>query len=462
MSILDNEQMFENLNFPDAPAIKEPVPGPKAEKMLARQARVDSQVLTYPNMIPLVPAVGLGATLKDVDGNCFIDMSGGVGVLNLGHSHPEVVKAIKAQSEIMVHALDFPGEARLQMSEKLVEIAPQGLKNNCKTFMCGPTGSDAVESAVKLAKFITKKPGVIAFEGGWHGVSGTGLAATGKKGVRQSFLPVVPEITHVPFPYCYRCAFGKSQPDCDLQCAKFLEHAVRDPDGAATSPGCVLIEPIQGEGGIVVPPEGFLQEIRRICDDYGLIMIMDEIQTGFGRTGAMFASDLYGITPDILCISKTMGGGLPLAAILIRSDLDQWGSGAHVGTFRGNLLASAAGLATIKYMEETDLPERSARLGKIALDRLKQIAQKSRTMGDVRGQGLFIGIEFVEDKVSKIPNPDILQKAVSKCFEKGLMLWKAGRYNNIGRLMPALVITEKLLNQGIDIFEKALMEIENQ
>jgi len=457
-----NEDYFEKLNFSEAPRVTVAPPGPKARDLLNRQAKVDSQVLTYPAMVPLAPDKGLGATLKDVDGNCFIDLSGGVGVLNVGHSHPDITAAIKEQADKLVHGLDFPGEARVQMSEKMAAIAPEGLKNNCKVFLCAPTGTDAVESATKLAKYNSKKPTIIAFEGGWHGVTGAGLATSGKKGIRKDFLPVMPEVYHAPYAYCYRCAFGKTYPSCDLQCARFLEHAIKDPDGSANDPGCVIIEPIQGEGGIVIPPDEYLKEVRRICDEYGLILIMDEIQTGFGRTGSMFACDRLGITPDIVTASKTMGGGLPVASILFKKELDTWKPGAHVGTFRGNSLSCASGLAAINVIEDTGLCERSARLGASALERLKAIADKSRFIGDVRGKGLFIGMEFVHDKKTKAPAPELLQKTVSKCFQEGVMLWKSGRWNNVGRMMPALVITEGLLDTAIDIFEEAYYAIEKE
>jgi diaminobutyrate-2-oxoglutarate transaminase len=398
--------------------------------------------------------------VEDADGNVFIDFSGGVGVLNVGHSHPDVVEAIQQQSKLLAHALDFPGEKRVLLSEKLVGLAPNGMKNHCKVFMCGPTGSDAVEAAVKLGKFNSKKHGVISFEGGWHGVSGTGLAATGKKGIRNNFLPVMPEVSIIPYAYCYRCRFGLTYPACDLQCAKFLEHVLRDPDSPATDPGCLLIEPIQGEGGIVVPPDGYLAEVRRICDEYGIIMIMDEIQTGFGRTGEVFASELWNITPDLLCISKTLGGGLPLAAILIKDELDTWGPGTHVGTFRGNLLSAAAGLVSLNVMERDQLAQRSKQLGAQALERLKELAKHSSSIGDVRGSGLFIGLEFVKDKQSKEPAPEILQDLVTRCFGQGLMIWKSGRWNNVGRLMPALVVSDELLNRGLDIFTEQLVALE--
>jgi 4-aminobutyrate aminotransferase-like enzyme len=272
----------------------------------------------------------------------------------------------------------------------------------------------------------------------------------------------MPEVYIIPYAYCYRCAFGLKYPACDLQCAKYLEHIVRDPDSGATSPGSILIEPIQGEGGIVVPPDGYLQEVRRIATQYGLILIMDEIQTGFARTGKMFCCENWGVTPDIMTISKTMGGGLPLAAVMIKQEIDTWPAGAHVGTFRGNLLSCAAGLASIHFIEKADLINRANDLGRKALDRLKPISLKSRFIGDLRGQGLYIGAEFVKDKKTKEPAPDILKTLQERCFQKGLILWKGGRWNNVARFLPALVITEALLMKGLDIFEKELSALERK
>ncbi len=457
-----DETYFKDYNFSQAPKVAVSPPGPKAQKLLERQKKVDSNVLVYPYQVPLAPEKGLGATVMDADQNYYIDFSGGVGVLNVGHSNREVVKAIKSQAEKLTHALDFPGLPRVRLSEKLVEIAPGEMKKECKVFLCGPTGADAVEAAVKLGKFHSQRPGVISFEGGWHGVTGAGLAATGKKGSKERFLPLMPEVYFVPFAYCYRCAFGLSYPACDLQCAKYLEHVLQDPGSGATSPGSILIEPIQGEGGIVVPPDGYLQEVRRIATQYGLILIMDEIQTGFARTGKMFCCENWGVTPDIMTVSKTMGGGLPLAAVMIKKRIDTWPAGAHVGTFRGNLLSCAAGLAAVDFIEENNLIARANDLGRKAMDRLKKIAQRSRFIGDLRGRGLYIGAEFVKDKKSKEPAPDILKTLQERCFQKGLILWKGGRWNNVARFLPALVITEALFMQGLDIFETELKILERK
>ena len=461
-SFRKDETYFKKLNFSPAPKVTVPPPGPQAQQLLDRQKKVDSNVLVYPYQVPLAPEKGLGATVMDADQNVYIDFSGGVGVLNVGHSNPDVVEAIKVQAAKLAHALDFPGLPRVLLSEKLVQLAPGEMKEQCKAFLCGPTGADAVEAAVKLGKFHSQKPGVISFEGGWHGVTGAGLAATGKRGAKERFLPLMPEVYIIPYAYCYRCAFGLKYPACDLQCAKYLEHIVRDPDSGATSPGSILIEPIQGEGGIVVPPDGYLQEVRRIATQYGLILIMDEIQTGFARTGKMFCCENWGVTPDIMTISKTMGGGLPLAAVMIKQEIDTWPAGAHVGTFRGNLLSCAAGLASIHFIEKADLINRANDLGRKALDRLKNIAPQSRFIGDLRGQGLYIGAEFVKDKKTKEPAPELLKTLQERCFQKGLILWKGGRWNNVARFLPALVITEALLMKGLDIFEKELSALERK
>ena len=447
---------FYKINIKGTPKVAQNVPGPKSAALLAEQRKYDSNALVYPNQVPLAIARGLGATVEDLDGNTFIDFSGGVGALNVGHSNPEVVDAIKAQAEEFTHGLDFPSKARVALSRKLVELAPGGLKNNSKVLMCGPTGADAVEASIKLAKFISKKPGIVSFEGGWHGVSGVSLSLTAKRTAKADYLPGVPEVYFVPYPYCYRCPFGMRHPDCGLACAHYLEHLIKDPDTGLAAPGAILIEPIQGEGGIVVPPTGYLIEIRRICDQNNLLLIADEIQTGFCRTGKMFAMEHEKVTPDIMTISKSMGSGLPISGIVFKKELDTWAAGAHVGTFRGNALSCAAGLAGIGFMEKHKLEERSTRLGKIVLDRCKALQSRFDAVGDVRGRGLYVGIELVKNDDEHSPDPDLLARLQKECFPKGLIVWKGGRAGNVARIMPALVITEDLLDAGIAILEEGL------
>jgi diaminobutyrate-2-oxoglutarate transaminase len=435
------------------------IPGPKSSALLAEQKKYDSNALVYPNQVPLAISRGLGATVMDLDGNVYIDFSGGVGALNVGHSNPEVVEAIKSQAERFAHGLDFPSEPRVALSKKLVELAPGGLKNSSKVLMCGPTGADAVEAAIKLAKFNTKKPGVISFEGGWHGVSGVSLSLTAKRAAKANYLPGVPEVYFAPYPYCYRCPFGMKHPDCGLSCAHYLEHLVKDPDTGLAAPGALLIEPIQGEGGIVVPPEGYMKEIRRICDANGLLLIADEIQTGFCRTGKMFAIEHEVVTPDIMTVSKSMGSGLPISGIVFRKELDTWSPGAHVGTFRGNALSCAAGVAGIEFMEKHDLADRSARLGQKALKSCKDLQTKYDSIGDVRGRGLYVGMEFVKKDAQRSPDPDLLARLQKECFPKGLVVWKGGRAGNVARVMPALVVTEVLLEVGMTILEDGLRAV---
>ena len=435
------------------------IPGPKSAKLLAEQKKYDSAALVYPNQVPLAIHSGLGAMVRDLDGNVFIDFSGGVGALNVGHSNPEVVEAVRIQVGKFAHGLDFPSEPRVALSKKLVGLAPGRLRGNSKVLLCGPTGADAVEAAVKLAKFNTKKPGIISFEGSWHGVSGTSLSLTAKRSAKANYLPGVPEVYFAPYPYCYRCPFGMTHPDCGLTCASYLEHLVRDPDTGFSSPGALLIEPIQGEGGIVVPPKGYMKEIRSICDNYGLLLVVDEIQTGFCRTGKMFAVEHEDITPDIVTVSKSMGSGLPISGIVFKKELDTWAAGAHVGTFRGNALSCAAGVAGIEFMEKHKLAERSARLGRMVLRRCEEIRARYSAVGDVRGRGLYVGVEFVKKDASKSPDAELLAKLQRVCFPKGLIVWKGGRAGNVARVMPALVITEELLDSGITLIDQGLKEI---
>ncbi len=448
-----SEDVFSRLNLPGAPRVSRQLPGPKASAMLTEQRQYDSNALVYPNQVPLALARGLGATVEDVDGNVFIDFSGGVGALNVGHSNPEVVEAIREQAEKLTHGLDFPSEARLGLSKKLVQLAPGDLRNNSRVLLCGPTGADAIEAAVKLAKFATKKPGIVSFEGGWHGVSGVSLSLTAKRAAKANYLPGVPEVYFAPYPYCFRCPFGLSRPDCGLACANYLEHMIKDPDTGFAAPGAVLIEPIQGEGGIVEPPEGYLKEVRRICDEQGLLMIADEIQTGFGRTGKMFAVEHEGVTTDIMTVSKSMGSGLPISGIVFRKDLDTWGPGAHVGTFRGNALSCAAGLAGISFIEEHDLAERSRALGEKARRRCEEFVGLADAVGDVRGKGLFVGLELVKKDEMRTPDATLLAALQRACFSDGLILWRGGRAGNVARIMPALVITEQLLDAGLSILD---------
>jgi len=453
---------FADLSFADAPRIIVKPPGPKAKELLEEQKRVDSRAVYYPTVIPTAWDEGKGATLKDVDGNIYIDFVAGISVLNVGHSNPYVVEAVKRQLDKLTHALDIPTPQRIQLIEKLVQIAPAGLKGNSKVLFGGPTGSDAIEGALKIAKFNTKHHTFLAFHGAYHGMTGGSLSVTSKKAYRTGYLPLFPDIHFAPYAYCYRCPFGKEYPECEMQCVRYVEYLFRDPESGLADPAAIIVEPIQGEGGYIVPPDDYLKELRRICDENSVLMIVDEIQTGFGRTGKMFACEYDDVTPDVMTIAKAVGGiGLPLSGCVMRKGLDTWEPGGHLGTFRGNVLACVAGLAAISFTQEKGLVERSAREGAYMLKRLKDLQEETKTIGDVRGKGMMVAAEFVEDNRTKKPAIELVKKIQLKCLERGVLVWKAGHWPNVIRFMPPLVITHEHIDKGLDAFSDAVKEAEH-
>ncbi len=453
---------FADLSFADAPRIIVKPPGPKAKELLEEQKRVDSRAVYYPTVIPTAWDEGKGATLKDVDGNIYIDFVAGISVLNVGHSNPYVVEAVKRQLDKLTHALDIPTPQRIELIEKLVQIAPAGLKGNSKILFGGPTGSDAIEGALKIAKFNTKRHTFLAFHGAYHGMTGGALSVTSKKAFRTGYLPLFPDIHFAPYAYCYRCPFGKEYPECEMQCVHYVEYLFRDPESGLADPAAIIVEPIQGEGGFIVPPDGYLKELRRICDENSVLMIVDEIQTGFGRTGKMFACEYDDVTPDVMTIAKAVGGiGLPLSGCVMRKGLDTWEPGGHLGTFRGNVLACVAGLAAISFTEEKGLVERSDREGAYMLKRLKDLQEETKTIGDVRGKGMMVAAEFVEDNRTKKPAIELVKKIQLKCLERGVLVWKAGHWPNVIRFMPPLVITHEHIDKGLDAFSDAVKEAEH-
>ena len=454
---------FAELSFPEAPKIIVKPPGPKARALLEKQKEVDSRAVYYAIVIPTAWEAGKGATLKDVDGNTYVDFMAGISVLNVGHSNPQVVEAVKRQLDKLTHALDIPTPERIRLIEKLVEIAPAGLKGNSKVLFGGPSGSDAVEGALKVAKFNTKHHAILAFHGAYHGMTSGALSVTSKRSFRTGNLPLLPDIHFAPYAYCYRCAFGKEYPECDMQCTRYIEYLFKDPESGLTDPAAIIVEPIQGEGGFITPPDGYLKELRRICDENKILLIMDEIQSGFGRTGKMFACEHEGITPDVMPIAKALGGiGIPLAGCIIKKSLDTWEPGAHLGTFRGNVLACVAGFEAIDFTLRKGLVERSAREGAHMIKRLKDLQQETKTIGEVRGKGLMVAAEFVEDKRTKKPAVELVKKIQLRCLERGVLVWKAGHWPNVIRFLPPLVITREHIDKGLDVFSEVVKEAERE
>jgi len=449
---------FAELSFPDAPSIKVVPPGPKSREYLDFQWSQEGGAVSYSRGLPMALRRGRGATVEDVDGNVYIDFFGGAAVMNVGHSHPEVVAAAAAQLKDLTHALDIPTPVRKALVEKLMMVLPADLN---RVFFGGPTGSDAVESAVKLAKYNSGRIPLIAMEGGYHGMSSGALALTSALDFKQDFLPLIPEVHFVPYAYCYRCAFGREPHTCSLECARYLEHVLEDSHSGVGKPAAVILEAIQGEGGSVVPPEKYLPEVRRICRRHEVLLILDEIQAGFCRTGKMFSFEHTGAVPDIMTMSKALGGiGLPISGVAYGEALDTWPPGKHIGTFRGNAVAYAAGAAALDVMVRDHLAGHAAELGEEMLAWLNDATEKSRCVGEVRGKGLMLGVELVKDQESKEPAPDLAKAVRTECHRRGLLVEIGGRFDTVVRFLPPLVLTRDLAQKGVAIFADALQAAE--
>jgi len=449
---------FKSLSFPEAPVIKIQPPGPRSKEHLDFQSAHEGSAVSYPRGMPMALSRAQGATVEDMDGNVYIDFFGGAGVMNVGHSNPLVLENVSEQLSRLTHSLDIPSEPRKALIETLLSFLPDPLQ---RIFFGGPTGSDAVEAAMKLAKYNTRRQTMISFEGAYHGMSSGALSLSSGLSFKEDFLPLIPEVHFVPYAYCYRCAFGKESDTCDMDCAKYVEHVLEDPHSGVGKPAALIVEAIQGEGGSIVPPESFLTEIREICDKYQIIMIVDEIQAGLCRTGKMFAFEHSGIEPDIVTLSKGLGGlGFPISCIVYKEELDKWPPGKHIGTFRGNVIAYAAGAAALRFMSENNLADHSSNLGEKMLSWLKDIEKDSRIVGEARGRGLMLGIELVKDKASKEPSPDLAQKVRTICHQRGLLVEIGGHYSNVVRFLPPLVLTEELAKKGIEIFADSIREVE--
>jgi len=450
---------FTELSYPDAPRIRITPPGPESRKYLDYQSARESSAVSYPRGMPMALRRGKGATVEDMDGNRYIDFFGGAGVINVGHANPMVLDAARRQLEDVTHTLDIPSPARKSMVEALVDILPAEIS---KIFFGGPTGSDAVEAAVKLAKYNSKRYPMIAFEGAYHGMTSGALSLCSGSPFKGDFLPLLPEVHFVPYSYCYRCPFNREPESCDLECGKYLEHVIEDSHSGVGDPAAILVEAIQGEGGSIVPDDRFMPTIRAICDKYGILLIADEIQAGFCRTGRMFSFEHTGVVPDIMTMSKALGGvGFPISAVAYREELNTWPPGKHIGTFRGNMLAYAGGAAGIRFMLENNLADHVSDLGRRMLDMLKLIEQDSEIVGEVRGKGLMLGVEFVKDRATKEPAADLAAKARSLCHQRGVLIEIGGHYFNVARFLPPLVITEELARKGIEVFADAVRELEN-
>jgi len=413
------------------------------------------------NITPIFVKKAKGALIEDVEGNEYIDFGGGIGVVNVGHCNENVVAAIKRQADQYLHTCFHISmyEPYIELAKQLNEITPGDFAK--KTFFVN-SGAEAVENAVKIARYATKRQGIIAFENAFHGRTYMGMTLTSKvKPYKFGFAPFCPEVYRIPFAYCYRCPFDREHPSCELHCAGYLEDFFIG-NVAAESVAAVIVEPIQGEGGFVVPPPGYFKKIKAICEKHGILFVMDEIQTGMGRTGKLFASEHYDVVPDIILTAKSLAAGLPLAGITGRAEIMEMPHiGGLGGTFGGNPIACKAALAVLELLN-TELLEKATALGEKVLTRFLEFQEEFDIIGDVRGLGPMIGLELVKDLRSKEPAPEMAKELVGRCFEKGLIILACGNYGNVIRTLMPLVITDDQLERGCAILKDGLQEAINR
>jgi 4-aminobutyrate aminotransferase/(S)-3-amino-2-methylpropionate transaminase len=410
------------------------------------------------NITPIFAQRAKGAVIEDVEGKEYIDFAGGIGVENVGHCAEQVVAAIKEQAEQFIHTCFHVVmyEPYVALAKRLNEITPGDFP---KKTMFVNSGAEAVDNTVKIARYATKRPAIIAFQNAFHGRTYMGMTLTGQvKPYKWGFGPFCPEVYRMPYAYCYRCPFGLKYPDCKLRCADYLEEFFIG-HVAADSVAALIVEPVQGEGGFIVPPEGYFKKLKAICEKHGILFIMDEIQAGMGRTGKLFATEHFDVIPDIILTGKSIAAGLPLAGVTGRAELmDAPHVGGLGGTYGGNPIACKAGLAVLDTLN-ADMLESSKKLGEKLRKRLVDLQSRYEIIGDVRGLGPMIGMEFVKDRQSKEPAGDEAGELTKRCYEKGLIILRCGPHHNVIRILVPLVITDDQLERGFAILEGTLSEL---
>ncbi len=429
--------------------IKTELPGPKARALLARDALVDSP--SYPRDYPFVMSHGKGAEVWDVDGNRFLDFAAGIAVCSTGHSHPLVVQAIKDAADRFLHiSSDYWHEGQVRLAERLNELSPVGVP--AMSFFA-QSGTESVEAALKLARFVTGRGRFIGFLGGFHGRTMGSLAFTSSKYTQQKgFFPAMPGVTHVPYPNNYRPLFaGADQGQAVL---RYIEEVLFVHNVPAGEVAAILVEPIQGEGGYLVPPDGFLSGLRELCDRHGILLIFDEVQSGVGRTGKMFAAQHWGVAPDIVTLAKGLGSGLPIGMMVAkRSIMQKWARGAHGNTYGGNPLCCAAALATLDLVER-EYCANAAKVGDYFMKKLRLLALKHSVIGEIRGKGLMIGMELVTDQESRAPAKKLCDSLITRAYHHGLILLSCGQ--STVRFMPPLMIREADVDEAVGLLDEAL------
>jgi diaminobutyrate-2-oxoglutarate transaminase len=436
----------------DAMIVTNQIPGAKSAEMIEQQMEIEGSVVSYPRSIPIAIKRAKGAIIEDVDGNLFIDFFAGAGVLNLGHSNEEILEPVIRQQRELIHALDFPTQNKLNAIQRILNHLPVHLRKEYKVSFGGPTGSDAVEAAIKLAKIKTGRDTVIAFSGGYHGMSSAALALTSDVNYRKKLHSLVPNIHFAPFSYCYRCPFKQDPKTCSLDCVEYLQNIIENNHSGVAKPAAIIVEPIQGEGGNIPFRAGYLEALVDLARRNDIVVIFDEIQSGFFRSGQFLSFMNTNAVPDIVTISKGIGGiGLPLSGLIYRRDVEAWGPGDHIGTFRGNQASLAATNAAFSFVEKYGVAHHAIEMGAYLMKGLEQLKADFKYIGDVRGIGLMIGVELVKDRASKSPYPEFIKEFKQLCLQRGLLFEIGGHYGNVIRLVPPLIITKKIIDNALRI-----------
>ena len=436
------------------PKILTELPGPEAQKVLEKDRQFISQ--SYTRVYPLVVKKAQGLWVEDVDSNRFLDFTSGIAVCNTGHCHPQVVAAIRRQAEQLIHmsGTDFYYEAQSNLAEKLAEIMP-GSKE--KRVFFGNSGAEAIEAALKLARYHTKRSRIIAFLGAFHGRTMGALSLTASKVIQEKgFFPLVPGITHVPYAYCYRCPAHSAYPGCGCACVEWIREDLFKRSLPPEEVAAIFVEPIQGEGGYIVPPPEFHQKLFKLARDFGILFVVDEVQSGMGRTGKMLAIEHWDLVPDIVALAKGIASGMPLGAMVSQSEVMTWIPGSHASTFGGNPISCQAALATIELLQG-GLIQNAASMGEYILGQLRELQKRFPLIGDIRGKGLMIGVELVKDPVTKEKAIEERNRIIQACFEKGLLILGCGE--NVFRLIPPLIITKAEADTALTILEEVFQKM---
>jgi 4-aminobutyrate aminotransferase len=451
---------FEQIKISD---IREPFPGPKALAFLERTRRTESPATATFGIgaYPVVMERGKGVVIHDPDGNVFLDFVAGFGVLNTGHGHPRVVEAVKRQAEKLIHLMGAVNTTRTDLLGVLTEITPG---KGRKRVLFGAGGGEAVDMAIRLVRYYGKKYEIFAFYGAYHGRPYGALSLMGRGIGRRGLQPMLPGVVHVPYAYCYRCPFELKYPGCGIACGRFVENAVKGQATGVAEPAAMIVEPLQGNGGMIPAPPEFLQELRRICDENSILLIADEVMSGWGRTGKWFAIEHSGVEPDVFVVGKALGGGLPLSAVIARAEIaDLWEPSRDSSTLAGNPVACAAALATIDVLKSERLAENAAAVGAYFLEQLREIADEFPMVGDVRGLGLMLGVEMVKDRQTREPLAGAGRRVAQICLRRGLLIYPFGGHSgNVFGFLPPLIIDRSHVDTAVEIVRKSLAEYQRE